>query len=835
MLRICLSLLLLASLTLTSQAAKISNVKVDLVKGYGKWVQTSGDTGYAYMGRLTYTLLAEGKDSIFIDFSLNKQGGSDTAWVFEKTGDIGLVKQANDGDTLKTVYFRALLIKDISGSYVANVTASANMSAMWKMADSLVQLMTPAQKLTLLYAWTNVADLVGFGSDDFKLADGTVIVGWRSADGPNGIRFPVTGPPNSIAIYGSGNPATVFATESARGCTWDTAMARKIGQGIGREARAMGLFCNLGPMSDLVVNPRWGRAFETMGEDPYLVGKMASSQVRGIQAERVVATPKHFTLYCKEDGRQAGQRVIASERALRELFCVPFEMDIKEGGAHAIMTSYNRARIPGFTTDIASEIATGCDRAASNRHLINDILRHDWGFSGVIMTDWQGAYGVDEAYAFNTPFDMSMPNGDGFLNAVTNIQNKVAGWSIDTLNKKALRIMYGKLWAWNGKLLLSDDAIKTYPKSAISSQENLDLTLAEARESIVLAKNDTVSGAPILPFDKTSSIKIAVVGPYATQYRAGGGGSSAVTPDSQITPLQGINRLLAASSSVKVSIVTDYNSADAAIVFVGVDKEQEGDDRTSMSLPSDQLTLVSSVMAKVKKTVVVYTGGSASVAGSWSDAPGLVIAFYPGRNQAKAIAEVLFGDVNPSGHLCVSFPKVISDLPPYELVNNEYTYTSADTAHGYFFFEKTGKQPLFWFGDGLSYTSFNFKAIKLYGGPTISSGDRVDVAVTVANTGNRAGDEVVQLYVKPKASAIARRIKDLRGFSRVSLAAGETKTVTITLGPRDFSYYNVDQTAKTGQWTIAAGAYDIIAGSTSNPADLVDGNGKCVIGSLTVQ
>ena len=245
--RFFVSLMLIAALTPSVYAAKISNVKVDMVKGYGKYALNASDSAYLYMGRLTYNFLAEGKDSVFVDFTINKQGASDSAWVFEKTGDIGLVKQANAADTLKTAYFRVQLVNDITGSYVANVSASANMSAMWKMADSLVNLMTLQQKLTLLYSWTTVNDLKGFGSDDFKLADGTVIVGWRSADGPNGIRFPVTGPANTIAIYGSGNPATVFATESARGCTWDTAMARRVGQAIGQEARAMGLFCNLRP------------------------------------------------------------------------------------------------------------------------------------------------------------------------------------------------------------------------------------------------------------------------------------------------------------------------------------------------------------------------------------------------------------------------------------------------------------------------------------------------------------------------------------------------------------------------------------------------------------
>ena len=835
--RIAISLFLFILLALPAQATKVTNVKVDLVKGYFKSVLTGTDTSFDYMGRITYTFLAEGSDSVFLDFTINNQGTQAAVPLLEKAGDWGLIGQANAADTLKIIYFRARLTNDITGNYVATLTGSANMSAMRKFAsDSVVKLMTLEQKLEQLYAWTSMDSLKGFGADDITLSNGKTLVGWRCSDGPNGIRYPITRPNTiGIAIYGQGDPATVFATEAALGCTFDTSMARRVGQAIAQEARAEGLYCNLGPMSDLVINPRWGRAFETFGEDPCLVGKMASRQVMGIQSEQVIASPKHFTPYCKEDNRCCGQRIIVSERALRELPCVPFEMDIKEGGARAIMTCYNKVRVPGFTIEDPNLIATLCDRAGSNRHLIVDILRHDWGFNGIIMTDWDGAVAIDETYAFNTPFDMSMPNGNGFINAVSNIDNNLAGWTVDTMNKKALNVVYDKLWAWGGKLISNGNGIKTYPRSEILSQDHLNLTLLEARESIVLAKNDPVNGAPILPLDKTASLKVALVGPYATQYRPGGGGSSAVAPDTQITPLQGINSLLTSNPASKVTITTDYTTADVAVVFIGVDKEEENTDRTSMVLPSDQLSLVTTVMAKVKKTVVVYTGGSASVAGSWSSAPAILIAFYPGRNQAQAIAEVLFGDVNPSGHLSVTFPQTENDLPSFEMVNNELNYPSADTGAGYFYFEKTGKAPLFWFGHGLSYTAFAYTALRIIGSPSIAAGDRVDVIVGVKNIGNRSGDDVVQLYVKPKNSSVPRRVKDLRGFCRVSLAPNQDTVVTFTLGPRDFSVYSVNDAAKTGQWTEVAGDYDIIAGSTSNPAELVDGNGKCIIKTLTIQ
>ncbi len=531
-------------------------------------------------------------------------------------------------------------------------------------------------------------------------------------------------------------------------------------------------------MCDLVINPRWGRAFETIGEDPYLNGKMVSHQIMGIQSERVIATPKHFTPYCKEDQRADGQRIIISERALRELPLVPFEMAINEGGARGLMTCYNKVQVPGFTITDPTLLAEACDLAATDRHTISDIVRNGWGFNGVIMTDWHGAQAADETYCFNTAFDMSMPSGDGFLNAVTNITAGLPGWTVDTLNKKVHNVMYDKLWAWGGKLLANDAAINTYPTSNICSQAHLNLTLQEARESIVLAKNDLVNGAPALPIDKTASLKVAVIGAYSVLFRAGGGGSSAVTPDSQISPWQGIQTLLAANPATKVTLTQDWTTnPDVAIVFVGVDIEEEGDDRPNMVISTAQLSMVSSIVAAVKRTIVVYTGGSASVAGSWSSVPGVIIAFYPGRNQAQALAEILFGDVNPSGHLSVTFPNTVNDLPSYDLVNLQLNYPSADTGAGYFYFEKTGMTPLFWFGHGLSYTTFAYTGMSINGGTSISAGDRVDVSVTVQNTGSRDGDEVVQLYVRPKntSTPVPRRVKDLRGFCRVTIPAGQSK------------------------------------------------------------
>ena len=239
----------------------ISSVKVDAVRGYEKLLGAGTPDSTFYMGRISYTFRAEGKDSVFVDFSIAKSGAADTLPMFEKSGDVGIVKQANAGDTLKTDYFRTRIIGDPVDQYVATVRAEANMSSMWQLADSLVKMMTLEQKMTLLYSWTADDSMAGFRSDNFTLSNGTTMVGWRSADGPNGIRYPINGtmPEPDFSIYGAGYPATVFPTEAACGCTWDTAMARRVGNAIGEEARAYGLYCNLGPMCDLVVNPLWGR------------------------------------------------------------------------------------------------------------------------------------------------------------------------------------------------------------------------------------------------------------------------------------------------------------------------------------------------------------------------------------------------------------------------------------------------------------------------------------------------------------------------------------------------------------------------------------------------
>ncbi len=836
--------ILLGSLLFTAGATSVSNVQVSLVKGYSAGLNTSGDSVFYYMGRITYTFNAQGMDSVIVGAAITDQSTGTPLTLSETSGDVGLVAQKNATDTLKIVYFRTALGSNYADSYVATVTANGNMSRMWLLADSLVQQMTVTQRMSQLF---NAADKEWFGGDDQRLSNGKLVLGWACSDGPNGVRWPIGagGYDDTLAIYGAGNKATNFPTEVALASTFDTALIDSVGWAIGQETRANDLYCNLGPMCDLVVNPRWGRTFETMGEDPILSGKMVSSRIRGTQSAQCIACPKHFSPYLMETDRTNGLRVVVAERAYRELFCVPFEMAATDAGARALMTCYNKVGVPGYTTGNPVFLSQNLDISGVNKHLVNDIVRHDWGFTGIIMTDWGALANVTNGeYAYDTAgLDMSTPYGDG---GYSSIAANIAAGALDTasLNRKAADVMYGKLWAWGGTLLPSDSAINNLPPNTILSPRHLAIALDAARKSIVLAKNDTIAGSPILPLNAGATFNLAVVGPDAGYGRPGGAGSSYVNPDTIISPLAGIQTLLA--SHPNVTLVGNYTSAtgpnDVAVVVIGtltgaLGGESESEDRPNLQLTSDQLALVSSVMKVVPRTVVVYTGGSPSDTGSWSDAPAIVIELYGGRSQGQALAEILFGITNPSGHLSLTWPMSVNDLPPFAIDPSTFDYTvqSADTAHGYFYFEKTGKTPHFWFGHGLSYTTFTYNSITTLGPSTITAGDRIDFAVNLGNTGTMAGDAVVQLYVRPSSLTIPHRVKDLRGFQRVTLAPGQSSTLTFTLGPRDFSTYYADSANKTGRWQVNPGTYDIIAGSTSNPAELINGNGKCMITSITVQ
>jgi beta-glucosidase len=354
--------------------------------------------------------------------------------------------------------------------------------------------------------------------------------------------------------------------------------------------------------------------------------------------------------------------------------------------------------------------------------------------------------------------------------------------------------------------------------SDLKSAAHKQLALDVAHESIVVVKNDKFGAetAPMLPLSKTTIKSVAFVGPYAYAPRLNGGGSGVNCPYYITSFVDAMTTNLGAS---KVLDSTQWKNADVVIACVGVSGEGEGADRTTAVLepPSGQLSLVSAVLAANKKCIVVLTGGSAAVKDSWANAPAIIVAWYPGEEQGNALADIIFGDVNPSGRLSASWPASESQLPSWDASPTAIAYESPDTGRGQRYYDRCNLTPLFCFGHGLSYTTFQYSNLKLPPGQ-VYAGETVVVSVDIKNTGTVAGEEVAQLYVHENAPQLPRPVKELRGFARASLAPGETKTVSFTLREREFAYF--DTRAKTtytpyGRFIAQPDVYTIMVGPSA--------------------
>jgi beta-glucosidase len=816
--------LIVSSITLFA-ASQISGVKVDLLKGYAGNVEAGLNVRY-YLGTLQYSLNKGDNDSIAVDFTIAPVGGvGGTVEILEKAGDVGLVKLLKT-DTLRTVLFRCKIIGEPAAQYTAIVTANAVKSGAKAVIDELITRLIIDEKFQMIIGGDGKSlegsNLAGFGTNDLaiKQAVGTAkdtILGLRACDGPHGVRWPLVtkADPTGPCIYGCGTPSTFFPTESALACTWNTDLVFQVGAGIGKEARAKYAYCNLGPMADLVRHPLGGRSFETYSEDPVLCGKLAAAQSRGLQSVGCIACPKHLTCYNKENMRYT-YRSVVHERAVRELFLEPFRMCVEEGNCGAIMTAYNQVEIKPFSDDFSeTQIEEGIMYASANYHLLKEIVRDEWGFNGVIMTDWEASKYSKFKYVYPATLDLEMPIAQGFLQLLTNPAAATDG-GIE-LNNKLTRVLKARMWANDGKFFTKEAQILSYKGQTYEMNSLLEANRAVAlkagQESIVLAKNDAVGGKKLLPIDKNGTYTIAVIGSWASVPLTGGGGSSKVVPKYLISALVGLTE----RKGAKITITNNAVGADYAIVFVAPVGETEDKDRITLELPDADNNLVKSTMLANPNTIVVYGGGSASNPGEWAKAPAILIAFYSGQEQGYAIADAIFGEINPSGKLAVTFQRNASQLPNFATNNfNQIIYTSADSAHGYFWFDKAVKTtPLFPFGHGLSYTSFVIEEAIVTTGATVKSGEQVDVLVSVKNIGAMKGAEVVQVYVKPPVGPDPRRVKDLKGFAKVEVLPNQSKTVTISLKPHDFEYYKFNDVTKKGSWYTQPGAYQILVGSSS--------------------
>jgi beta-glucosidase len=648
--------------------------------------------------------------------------------------------------------------------------------------ETLLSQMTLAEKVDQMHGRGDVQAINGLWHtpDNERLG----IPGFRMVDGPRGVSI------------GAGN-ATAFPVGMARGATWDPALEERVGDAIGVETRAKGGSVILAPVVAVLRHPRWGRAQETYGEDPLHIGRMGVGFIDGAQ-QHVIASAKHFALNSIEN-RRYSVNVTVAERTLREIYLPHFKMAVQQAHVGSVMSAYNK--VNGHY-------------CAENPHLLHDILKGDWGFRGFVESDWDfGTRSTVPSALAGLDIEMPAPvyYGDPLIAAVE--AGHVPEASIDEAVRRILR----------AKLCFQLD---THPPQVdpalVESPAHTSLALEVARKSIVLLKNE---GA-VLPLDRSRMQSIVVVGPLADVPNLGDNGSSDVGPSYVITPLQGIRNRAGtvtvtpvAGDPLSASDRSTIAAADAAIVVVGLTKQDEGEvvisagDRKMLNLSTDQEQLIAEIAALNGATVVVLEGGSAITMESWvNDVAAVLMAWYPGQEGGNAIADVLFGDVNPTAKLPITFARSADDLPPFDNRSNEVTY---GYYHGYRYLDKNGTEPRFPFGYGLSYTTYRYSNLTV-ANRTLPTDGTLHVTADVTNTGSIAGDEIVQLYIGYQGSRVDRPVKDLKGFTKVHLEPGQTKTVALDVQAKDLAFYDVDAAA----WEVEPITYTVEVAASSRDLPL---------------
>lgn len=589
-------------------------------------------------------------------------------------------------------------------------------------------------------------------------------------DGPHGVRRQ----PHDADHLGIGNsvPATCFPTASNLGASWDRDLLREVGAALGCEARAGGVAVLLGPGLNIKRHPGGGRNFEYFSEDPHLSGHLAAAMINGIQSTGVAACPKHFVANNHESYRMVCD-VIVDERTLRELYLRGFEIAVTEGDPRTLMTSYN--------------LVNGV-YVSDDRRLLTGVLREEWGFNGLIVTDWGGVN--DRAAGVFAGCDLEMPGAGGANDRV--VADAVDHGEIDpaVVTDRALAVA----------TLLAAAPTETGPP--VDEVDHHRLARRAAAAGTVLLTNDGV-----LPLDQGADV--AIIGSFAESPRYQGAGSSQVVP----TRLDDTRRHLEESLSGRVRYSPGYDcvreaaelagDSDVAIVFVGLPAidEAEGYDRDSLALPPEHDELVTAVCAANPRTVVVLANG-APVLMPWADRPAAILEGYlGGQAGGSALAAVLLGDLEPGGRLAETFPA--SMVFPSE---ENFTGQTRQVQYreglyvGYRFNDSAGVAPRFAFGHGLSFTEFDWTQPRVEG-----EGCNLTVSITVTNVGTRSGSDVVQLYVHDHESTVYRPDKELQAFAKVHLAAGQTSEVQLALDFRSFAFFDADES----RWRVESGRFDL--------------------------
>jgi beta-glucosidase len=610
------------------------------------------------------------------------------------------------------------------------------------------------------------------------------------SDGPHGVRKVPDA--NSMAI--GSLPATCFPTASCLASTWNRDLIRKMGEALGEECIALNVDVLLGPGANMKRSPLGGRNFEYFSEDPYLAGEMAVNMINGVQSKGVGTSLKHYAANNQEFQRFSINAVI-DERSLREIYLAAFEKAVKEAQPWTVMCSYNK--VNGTFS-------------SQNHYLLTDILKKEWGFEGLVVSDWGAVR--DRIAALKAGLDWEMPGPQD--RRVKAVVEAVRNGDLDeaVLNESVRRI-----------LNIAFRAKKTPKNGSFDADAHHELAHKIAGEGVVLLKNNG-----LLPLKAQEHI--AVIGHSAENAHFQGGGSSHINPTKVAVPFNEIKNQATDAELIYApgypmndtfqqgmidEAVTVARTADVAVLFIALPsyKESEGYDRTDLDLTAQQVALIKAVSKVQPKTVVVINNGAPVVMGDWINNVAAVIeGWMMGQAGGIAIADILFGKINPSGKLAETFPMRLEDTPAF--INWPGETGAVNYGEGLFigyrYYDTKNVPVLFPFGHGLSYTTFEYSHPKV-SAPTFKDVDGVTVTVDVTNTGKLAGAEIVQVYVHDRESSLVRPEKELKGFAKVYLEPGETKTVSVKLDFRSFAFYNVEYK----QWITETGEFDILIAASS--------------------
>lgn len=605
------------------------------------------------------------------------------------------------------------------------------------------------------------------------------------SDGPHGIRKQ-EGAGDQLGLNGS-VPATCFPTAATIANSWDPSLGEEIGRNLGEEAACQDVAVLLGPGLNIKRSPLCGRNFEYFSEDPYLAGKMAAGYIRGIQENGVSACPKHFAANNSELRRQASNSVV-DERTFREIYLTGFEIAVKEAHPKSIMSSYNE--INGVY-------------ANENEHLLQEILRDQWGFDGFVVSDWGAGNDFVAGVKAGSHLEMPTTGGDSAEQLIKAVkEGRIEESMVDRRVDELLDVVFS-----------THKALEPYKGRSFDVNAHHEAARRASEQSIVLLKNED----NILPL--AEGTRAAVIGDFAEKPRYQGAGSSVVNPtklDSTMDviggfPLEivgfekGYPRVGPADPDMQSAAVELAKKADVVLLYIGLDEisESEGLDRPHMRLPESQSALLKAVAAVNKNIVVVMSAGSA-VEMPWIDScKAIVHGYLCGQAGASAVLKVITGQINPSGKLSETYALSYNDVPsaPYFPAKERSVEYREGLYVGYRYFETAGKPVLFPFGFGLSYTTFEYSDLE------VSS---EEVSFTLTNTGKMDGAEVAQVYVSATSPRIYRPKKELKGFAKVFLKAGESQKVVIPLDDKAFRYFNT----KTDRFEIDGGTYDILVGAS---------------------